>query len=704
MFSSLLKLKPRDVPVNVALRNSVCVVLPLALGVATDHVGIGLGIASGAMNTMSQDQPGPYRARMQSMLLTAFAAGLSGFVGGVLGAYSVPMVIAALIWGIGGGMFVAIGPNAGRAGLTCMIMLLILGSTAQPMRSAFSAGLLVFAGGVLQMLFSLAAWPLHRYGPERNVLARVYRELAAVVHRPFNTSRHNLVPPVTQALLDAEQLLHGQFCASGAAMDGFRVLARIIERIRLGLFAIGDVIATLPDHAVNESAQADAGAQARQALLQLRECTARVLDALGDALQRSTDARAASDATEGFKTAQRILEGLSADGDEALQRKLTLALTLAQALGGQLRAAIRNVDLAGSRGELRSEEIEADLPVMLRSSNPFATLRANFHLRSVALRHALRCGACMALAVAGERFLGMPHGFWIPMTAAIVLKPDFAGTFNFGLLRVVGTLAGLLLTSVMVQYAFGNVWVQLVLLGALCMGFRLLTTMNYALGVTMLTGEIVILLSFYGISPGETMFDRGIATVIGSALALVAYVVWPTWERPRLALANMVDAYRIYFRAVFDDDDHARHEARIAARISRTNALASVERLRGEPRAGHKRIALAEGVLANANRFVRACMALEAVLHDNAARPAWAHVNVFVACVNDQLIAIGESLRHEHPVQTQNLRQCERALAGALAGITEGSQRTVAIALGDVCDRLTDSTNTLAYLLNETSD
>src|ERR1700754_4814088 len=117
MLRNLIELKPRDVPLRVALRNSAAVVVPLAFGIATDHTGIGLGIAAGALNTMFLDQPGPYRLRMQRMLLTAIAAGLSAFVGSVLGASTPLLVFAALVWGVAGGLLVALGPNAGRAGL-----------------------------------------------------------------------------------------------------------------------------------------------------------------------------------------------------------------------------------------------------------------------------------------------------------------------------------------------------------------------------------------------------------------------------------------------------------------------------------------------------------------------------------------------------------------------------------------------------------
>jgi len=65
MLQSLIQLKPRDVPLRVALRNAAAVVMPLGIGIATGHVGIGLGISAGALNTMFLDQPGPYRLRMQ---------------------------------------------------------------------------------------------------------------------------------------------------------------------------------------------------------------------------------------------------------------------------------------------------------------------------------------------------------------------------------------------------------------------------------------------------------------------------------------------------------------------------------------------------------------------------------------------------------------------------------------------------------------
>src|SRR5690606_30961684 len=275
-----------------------------------------------------------------------------------------------------------------------------------------------------------------------------------------------------------------------------------------------------------------------------------------------------------------------------------------------------NSDWASSRGEIRAELAEARLPAALRPGSHAQALRANLALSSVAMRHAIRCAACLGIAVASERLLAIPHGAWIPMTAAIVLRPDFGGTLRFGLLRVAGTFGGLLLTSLVVHLVVDSVVASLLLMALLCLGFRLLATVNYGLGVAMLTGMLVLMLAFDGIPPGEAVHMRVLGTTLGSALALVAYLLWPTWEgqRSNLALATLVDSYRAHIHAVMGNDIGALHETRTAARAARTRVLASLDRMRAEP--GRERaaeLAATESFLANAHRLIRTSLSLEEI-------------------------------------------------------------------------------------------
>jgi len=94
-------------------------------------------------------------------------------------------------------------------------------------------------------------------------------------------------------------------------------------------------------------------------------------------------------------------------------------------------------------------------------------------------------------------------------------------------LRVAGTLAGLLLATLLAHWAMGDAWLRLLLLAALCVGFRLTVTVHYGIGVALLTGLVVVLLSFEGMAPADAIHARVVATLAGSALALAAYALWP---------------------------------------------------------------------------------------------------------------------------------------------------------------------------------
>ncbi|WP_166207503.1 FUSC family protein [Cognatiluteimonas telluris] len=688
MLRSLLALKPRDVPIRVALRNTIAVVAPLAVGLALGQASAGLAIATGALNTMFTDQPGPYRARMQRMLMAAAAAGLAALLGILIGAHDVAFVAAVLVVAFCGGIVVALGPIAARVGLTSTIVMLVTAGMGLSPPHAPAVAALIFAGGLLQMALAVAAWPLQRYRPERFALADVLRQLARTARLRPDAAQ---APPVSQAALDALVLLHGEHRARGPAMQSFRVLAEVCERARIDLLSLSDLHARLTDTA------------ARQRLEPVFGHAADCLDALADAVH---DARPPSSAPARLDALQASVKAMAADdarpADRRDARLWRIAHVRADSLAGQLRSLARNAATASSRGELQAQKSEARLPAALRTGAPWPTLRANLTLSSVAFRHALRCAICVALAAGCERALQVPHGAWIPMTAAVVIKPDFGGTLRFGLLRMAGTFAGLLLTTLLAHYAMQGVAPRLLLMAALCMGFRLLAQVNYGLGIALLTGMVVLLLSFKGMAPADAVHARLLGTVLGSSLALVAYALWPTWEGRRVKplLAALVDAYRRHLAAVLGARIGELVDSRAAARRARTNAQASLDRLRAEPRRRTSAAALkwAESVLANASRLIRATVMLEALLRDGAPLPQREQLAAFAAEADRILVLLVTALREDREVDAPLLRPCERRLSTAMSAAVDAGD-AAAIAAADACDRIADSIDTLAHLL-----
>ena len=61
-----------------------------------------------------------------------------------------------------------------------------------------------------------------------------------------------------------------------------------------------------------------------------------------------------------------------------------------------------------------------------------------------------------------------------------------------------------------------------------------LLAVNYLFFAVFLTDFVVVLLALLGLPADQTAPDRLIATVLGAGLALLAYILWPTWERTQV--------------------------------------------------------------------------------------------------------------------------------------------------------------------------
>ena len=79
----------------------------------------------------------------------------------------------------------------------------------------------------------------------------------------------------------------------------------------------------------------------------------------------------------------------------------------------------------------RHLQIEQTEPDPFEGVRPaLRTLRASLTLRSDAMHYALRQGVTLAVAAETEHATGLPNGYWVPMTALLVLRPAFQPRFT----------------------------------------------------------------------------------------------------------------------------------------------------------------------------------------------------------------------------------------------------------------------------------
>ncbi|HET9108664.1 MAG TPA: FUSC family protein [Steroidobacteraceae bacterium] len=692
ILAVLFQTKRAEVPWRVLLRNTAAAILPLAIGLAAGRVGIGLWISVGAIVTMYSDQPGPYRQRLERLLAVSAAGGFAAFVGMVLGGHLAPLLGAAVLISFAGALLVVFGDTGGRVGMAAIILLVITAASPAPGAwAALQSAALIACGGLLLTLFSIAAWPLQRYGPEREALASVYHGLAALARQ--RTVDSEAAPALSEGMTELQHTLLGSHRARGPVMDSFGVLLEESERIRLQLTAL-----------------ADGGSGERIGELIRREA-ADLLDHIGRSIASGVDVdHAMLRSLQALRSAERgiaVADGAPAESAPAAAFPDPSPTRHFHALCGQLAAAARNAGRASAAGALRAAEEELQLPRAIRPQSPLSILVASLTPRSVAFRHALRTAVCVAVALWLGRALELSHGYWIPMTVAIVLRADYGATFSYGLLRVAGTVMGLLLTTALVHFLPAAPWAWLAAMAVLCAAYRYYGPVHYGVAVAALSGMVVLLLALAGEPPDSTMVPRLIATVIGSAMALTAFGLWPTREHTqiRTALARLLRAYAAYLASLgAPGRAQERREARNAARVARANAEAALERLQAEPTAPPVTAELTRSLLANSNRLARTTMTLEAALAGPAAAPAPAPsgIQALTAQGASALERIAEAVERKAPPPplSPRLRALQRELARELDTYASGTVGAELAALGD---RLVDNINTLGHIVARAS-
>ncbi len=166
-------------------------------------------------------------------------------------------------------------------------------------------------------------------------------------------------------------------------------------------------------------------------------------------------------------------------------------------------------------------------------------LSANFTLRSIDARHAIRFGAALAAGVAAYWLLDMKdHGFWIPLTILFVMRPEEDETFHRLILRAVGTAVGLVIATVLSYWLNDHaVALALTLTAATAFAYGLLTV-QYALFTTAITTYAVLLADTLGEPALHAAGQRGLATAIGIAIAAAAFLIWSNPESESEARAK----------------------------------------------------------------------------------------------------------------------------------------------------------------------
>jgi uncharacterized membrane protein YccC len=524
-------LKPRPAPIDWSLvaRATISLPMPIAVGLAVGQLQLGVLASIGTLFATITAVSGPYRDRLRRSGMVIVACGLGLLAGDLVGqrgwwttAFVVGVAVVSAVVS-------AAGNGASVAGLQLLIGS-ILGTHEA---SIVGPGVLLVAflvGSAWAALLALAAWPLHATAPERRLVVAVYDELISMIEgsgtaeaRPARQRLTAALNAAYDALLNARSRLHGP---DQTYRKLFNVLSETTAVVEAGV-----------------------------ALVNARHRPPRsVVEAL------ATVSRAIRDDTE---PPELVLPERGSPGVRAMADGLR---AVARTLAGEQQERPDRPE----RQVLRERLIEWFDQVI---AGPTTWL------------HALRLALCMAIAESLTTVIHLNWSYWVPLTVAVVLKPDFGSVFGRAVLRGGGTAVGALIGAGVLALN-PNGWTLVALVAAIGFLLPLAQVRNYGMLAIALTPMVIIQLDLGHAGHWDLVVTRLLDTLAGCVIVLVfGYLLWPASGTPRIGdrLADAMEAVARYADRALRADRRGRSALRRRAYRQLSDLRAEFQRILVEP-------------------------------------------------------------------------------------------------------------------------
>ena len=481
---------------GAAARSLLGVMLAAAAGLHWGSAGAATaaaGAAAIAGAAALQDTP---RGPLPLVGAISFQMGAAVFLGTASSSYGVLFVLVAAAWCFVAGLQWAVSTNAGLIAAAAGALLVTAPPVAPTISSVVTASVLAIGGGLVQAVL-IGLWPRRRWRIQRDALTRAYRSLGVDAQKLADDPEAGVDPAPLLWLRDSFTLTDGQAKRRPLA---YRAWYGLPQRISVTLTAL-----------------AGRSAGDGEAVAEVLRGAATVLDVVA-----SRGRAAKREAMNGMMRVEAAADTVAVS-NVALAQRLSHQLRQAVALRfGELAPDADQVTRLGRRGGLSA------MPVAV------AAIGAHLTWGSPILRHAIRLAAAVGAGVAVERFADVPHGYWIPLTALMVLRPETAHTYTRCVGRVAGNGVGIVAASV-VTMIWHPAGLAAAILAVVALGIAYAVSgFGYIAMSAALAATIVFLIDVTGVAGTGAMADRLIATMIGGALAVLVHVVLPDHSLVRL--------------------------------------------------------------------------------------------------------------------------------------------------------------------------
>jgi uncharacterized membrane protein YccC len=483
-------MRPRRAPVPWPgmLRATLAICVPLSAALALGKGSLGVLPAMGGILGTMADAGGPYLSRVKRVSSAAVLGGAAGVaIGSAVHGHGWPAVVALVVVAGASGLLSTTGDIGSITGLQLLVYTAIGIGPVGALRPVWHTAAGFLAGVVWALILILPGWLLAPHGKEQRDVAAVYRaladELRSVGDGGFTARRQALTGALNTAY---DELLTVRSTATGRN----RRISRLIAALNAG-------------HPMIEAATTLGVAGTRPPPFVI-DTVERLADAIGD------------------ETPPPVIPP-PWDYSPGM-------LTLRDGMAGAARVLARDWSPEHHTREGLRARIKGGLggwvPPGRSSPRVLTRLLEGVGGGSLGRTFTLRLMICMGVAGVVSEVIPLQRSYWVPLTVAIVLKPDLGSVFARALQRGIGTIVGAVLGAVLLVLLHGT-WllIPFAVLAALLPFGR---SRNYGLLSTFLTPLVVVLIDLLTQSGWRLAEDRLLDTLIGCGIVLlIGFAPWP---------------------------------------------------------------------------------------------------------------------------------------------------------------------------------
>lgn len=506
----LLDHKPVGRPYKAVLRAVGVLVVPLAVGLAAGQPVLGALVSSGGLPLVMADNDAAYRRRAFRLGAAALASLVGYVVGAAVQGHGLLTAVVLVLLAVASVPLGYACRSSGPVGLL-FVMSGVVGSAEYFADLPFLGQVGLYALGLgWGLLLGLIGWTVRPTAPERDAVAQVFIQLAAVLYVEdpdvARAARQQLTMALNTAydrLLRAHSWLSARHSVYTELLTTLSAATGLVEAAAVSVSSGERMPRSIVDHLVHVAAAIRAQAELP-----------------------APPARGDADSV-----------GLAAvyDGLHRLHCAKPRTPSAPPTMGERLRGQIDAVSFDRS-------------------------------MTTAVLRMAI----CVIIAEVIGAIFPLPYIHWITLTVVLVLRPELGSVFGRSVLRAAGTFIGVTLGAlVLAGHPAG--WLLVLIAIACAATVAVGRTTNYWMLSAAMTLLIIVQLDIQNLGDADVLVERIAHTVTGALIVLVfGYWLWPEKPRPDVGakVADALDAVRSHVEVALSesDVDDASRERSIARR------------------------------------------------------------------------------------------------------------------------------------------